>query len=186
MTALPMIPRRLPASNGALVISHNSNKGKGAALRTGLEYALQKEFEYVITIDTDGQHNPKFIPDFIAAFQNSGADLIIGSRRKNKMDMPWDRRCSNWMTSGILSLLLRRKIDDSQCGYRLLSRKLLESIKIESERFEVETEIIIKADQNGFDIKFIPIEVNYGVKFPTNIKRIEDTFRWCRRVLELI
>jgi glycosyltransferase involved in cell wall biosynthesis len=170
----------------ATVIRHESNRGKGAALRTGFEYALQHDFDLILTLDADCQHDAKYIPNFLDAYQNSGADLIVGSRVQDKADMPRERRFSNWTTSHILSFLLKYKVEDSQCGYRLHTRKLLESLTLESDRYELETEIIIKAIQSCFTIKFIPVRVEYGYGYPSHISHIKDTLRWCRRVLELI
>ncbi len=170
---------------GAKIIRHEINRGKGAALKTGFAYALENGYDLIITLDSDGQHDPKYIPLFLQAYNKTGADLIIGSRTGNKGDMPRDRRFSNWATSGILSLLLKKRIEDSQCGYRLITRKLLESISLESEKFELETEMIIKTVRAGFNIEFLSIEVKYEKAFPTHISRFVDTLRWCRKVLEL-
>lgn len=176
----------LVSSRGdAKVIRHETNRGKGAALKTGFAYALENGYDLIITLDSDSQHDPKYIPLFLQAYNKSGADLIIGSRFLNKGDMPWDRRLSNRITSIILTLLLKKRIEDSQCGYRLISRRLLESISLQSEKFELETEIIIKAVRVGIDIEFLPITVKYGKMFPTHISRLVDTLRWCRKVLEL-
>ena len=176
----------LVSSRGsARIIKHDANRGKGAALKTGFAYALDNGYDLIITLDSDGQHDPGYIPLFLQAYNKTGADLIIGSRAGNKGNMPRDRRFSNWVTSRILSLLLKKPIEDSQCGYRLISRKLLESISLESEKFELETEMIIKAVRAGIEIEFLPIEVKYEKAFPTHISRFVDTLRWCRKVLEL-
>ena len=128
----------------------------------------------------------KYIPDFLAAYERSRADMIIGSRTRDKADMPFDRRCSNFLTSRVLSILLGRYIEDSQSGYRLISTRLLKEISLRSERFQLETEIIIKAAQAGFKISFVPIKVIYGQEFPSSIHRFIDTLRWIQMVLEEI
>jgi len=147
----------IAADLGAVVIRHETNRGKGGALKTGFAYAVENDFDIVIALDSDGQHDPEFIPAFIERFSSSHADLIIGSRVKAKGDMPWPRRFSNWSTSRFLSFILKTNIEDAQCGYRLISRKLIESIILESDRFELESEIIIKAARAGFKIEFVPI-----------------------------
>jgi glycosyltransferase involved in cell wall biosynthesis len=171
---------------GADIVSHPFNKGKGAALKSGFAFAVERNFDAVITLDSDGQHDAKFIPEFIAAYKNTRADLIIGSRAQNKADMPWDRRLSNWLTSKTLSVLLRAKIEDSQCGYRLITADLLKAIQLKSERFQLETEIIIKAIKQGFKVGFVPITVVYGDVFPSYMNRFIDTCRWIQMVLEEI
>jgi glycosyltransferase involved in cell wall biosynthesis len=168
------------------VISHPVNKGKGAALKTGFAHALEYGYDAVITLDSDGQHSPSYIPDFIAAYQRTGADLIIGSRKEDIADMPWDRRLSNWLTSKTLSLLLGLPIEDSQCGYRFITADLLRNLELKSDRFQLETEIIIKAVKQGFKLRFVPIKVIYGRRFPSSMNRLVDTLRWITMVIEEI
>jgi glycosyltransferase involved in cell wall biosynthesis len=177
---------QIAQSVGVNYICHPSNLGKGAALKTGFNFALDNGFDIVITLDSDGQHKPQYIPSFLQSYANSGRDLIIGSRIRDKVDMPFPRRVSNWTTSHLLSLLLRIKIEDLQSGFRLYSRRLLESVFLESDHFELETEIVIKAVQAGMPPHFIPIKVEYGYGFPSHMNGFVDTLRWCRRVLELI
>lgn len=171
---------------GADVIRHDNNLGKGAALKTGFAYALENGFDTVITIDSDSQHDPADIPRFIRAFNQSGADMIIGSRKHHKNGMPWPRRFSNWSTSRFLSFILTKEIEDSQCGYRLISGKLLKSVGLISNRFELESEIIIKAVRAGFEIEFLPIKVDYYKARKSHMRPCADTIRWCRAVLKLI
>lgn len=171
---------------GAHVIKHDNNLGKGAALKTGFAYVLENGFDTVITIDSDSQHDPDDIPRFIQAYNQSGADMIIGSRKHEKNGMPWGRRFSNWSTSRFLSFILTKEIEDSQCGYRLISGKLLKSISLVSNRFELESEIIIKAVRSGFGIEFLPIKVDYFKARKSHMRPFADTIRWCRAVLKLI
>ncbi len=168
------------------VIRHPANLGKGAALKTGFNFALENDYGIVIALDSDGQHKPQYIPAFLQAYATNKYDLIIGSRIRDKVDMPFPRRVSNWTTSHLLSVLLRIKIEDLQSGFRLYSRRLLESVFLESDHFELETEIVIKAVQAGMPPHFIPIKVEYGYGFPSHMNGLVDTLRWCRRVLELI
>jgi glycosyltransferase involved in cell wall biosynthesis len=168
------------------VICHPVNKGKGAALKTGFKYAIEYNYDAVITLDSDGQHSPAYIPEFIKAYQRTGADLIIGSRAADRFDMPWDRRLSNRLTSKTLSLFLGIPVEDSQCGYRFITTELLRKVKLRTDRFQLETEIIIKAIQQGFKLRFIPIKVIYGRGFPSSMNRFIDTLRWITMVLEEI
>jgi len=178
--------RKVAEENAALVECHIINRGKGAALKTGFGYAIEHGYDTVITLDSDGQHDPDYIPDFLAAHEKYRADLIIGSRTGHKADMPFDRRCSNYLTSHFLSLMLGQKIEDSQSGYRLISVPFLKAVKLKSDRFQLETEIIIKAVKAGFKIDFVPIKVVYGKNFTSSINRWLDTYRWLEMVLEEI
>jgi glycosyltransferase involved in cell wall biosynthesis len=177
---------QMAARNNAIVLSHPCNRGKGAALKTGFAYAMGHIYDAVITLDADGQHNPEYIPSFVKAFVEIGADLIIGSRIDDKADMPWERRFSNWTTSHLLSSLLKFRIEDSQCGYRLYSRKAMGLPGLKSDRFEFETEAIIAAVRSGLNIRFLPVRVDYGPNFPTHMNPLFDTLRWCRMLLEAI
>jgi glycosyltransferase involved in cell wall biosynthesis len=177
---------QIAESRGANIIRHPANLGKGAALKSGFNFALENGYDIVITLDSDGQHKPQYIPSFLQTYASGGSDLIIGSRIRDKSDMPLPRRFSNWTTSHLLSRLMKVKIEDLQSGFRLYSRKLLESVSLESDHFELETEIVIKAIQAGMPPHFIPIKVEYGYGFPSHMNGFVDTLRWCRRVLELI
>lgn len=168
------------------LIRHPANRGKGAALKSGFKYAIENGYDAVITIDSDGQHDPKYIPSFIDAYENIGADLIIGSRLHNKAGMPQDRRLSNFLSSKFLSLILGVYVEDSQCGYRLITTRLLKNIDLKSDRFELESEIIIKAIKKGFKIRYQPIRVNYSKDFKSSMNRLTDTLRWVKMVLEEI
>jgi glycosyltransferase involved in cell wall biosynthesis len=173
----------------ATIIRHETNRGKGVALKTGFEYAIKHNYDAIITIDGDGQHDPKYIPDFIAAYSKAAESghllgMLIGSRIADKAYMPFQRRCSNYLTSSILSRLLHLNIEDSQSGYRLISAALLKQVNLRSARYQLETEIIIKAVRAGFAIDFVPIKVIYGAHFPTSIHGWADTFRWIKLILE--
>ncbi len=171
---------------GVIVITHETNRGKGAALKTGFDYAIRHDYEAVITLDGDGQHDPKYIPGFFKTHDKTRAGLIIGSRVHDKADMSFPRRCSNFLTSRILSYLLHTRIEDSQSGLRLITVPLLKRVRLKSDRYQLETELIIRAIQNGFKIRFTPIKVVYGKNFPSQINHMADTFRWIKMVLEEI
>ena len=171
---------------GVKIITLEVNRGKGAALKTGFNYAIEHGYDGVITLDGDGQHKAKYIPDFINMYSKTRAGLIIGSRKSDKADMSFPRRCSNFLTSQILSFLLSAHIEDSQSGYRLITTDLLRQIELKSDRYELETEIIIRAITQGFKTAFVPIKVVYGENFPSSINHFSDTFRWVRMVLEEI
>jgi glycosyltransferase involved in cell wall biosynthesis len=171
---------------GVTVIRHSHNRGKGAALKSGFQYAIEREFDMIITLDGDNQHDPEYIPAFLDRYGKIGADLIIGSRAGDKADMSFPRRCSNFLTSRILTFLLETGIEDSQSGFRLIKVSMLKNIRLRSDRYQLETEIIIKAAKAGRKIDFVPIKVYYGKKFPSSIKHLADTLRWILLVMEEI
>ncbi len=170
-------------SLGARVMKHTANRGKGAALRTGLEFALQASFDAVITLDADLQHPPEYIPQFIDLYSKGNVDLIIGSRLHDVKGMPFHRFLSNTITTFLVSARTARKIADSQSGYRLIDRRVLESVRLESSGFEAETEFLIKAALHGFRFGSIPIRTVYeGEKshmthFSTTVNFIKVLFQ---------
>lgn len=146
---------------GAVVLKHERNKGKGEALKTGFRYALEKNYHAVITMDADLQHDPESIPDFICK-ANGFPGIIIGIRKRNLKIMPFARWLTNNLTSAIVSVLSGQSIRDSQSGYRLISIQVLKSVKLESKKYDLESEILIKAKRKGFKIDEVPIKTIYA------------------------
>lgn len=164
-------------TNGANVIQHKRNMGKGTSLKTGFEYILSKEYDAVLIMDGDAQHSPDDIRKFIDLAGKHRNIMIIGNRMGNAKNMPFTRKLTNVFMSFIVSRICGQKIPDSQCGFRLIKRDLLKNIKIESARFEVESEILIEASRIGAKILSAPIKTLYG-KEASQINPFWDTFRF--------
>jgi glycosyltransferase involved in cell wall biosynthesis len=160
------------------------NRGKGAALRTGFAAALTAGADWVFTLDADGQHDPAEMPAFLAAARTGGADLWIGDRMRNTADMPWLRRLVNRFTSFIISTLAGQSISDSQSGYRLIGAPVLRALDLRFDRFEAESEILVKASRAGFRIGSVPIRTIYGEERST-IHPVRDSVRFISLVLKL-
>lgn len=143
---------------GAEVISFAANRGKGHALLAG--FAHLRDFDAVVTLDADGQHPPSCLPAFVAAAE-AGADLVLG-RREITPDMPPLRRFANRFSSSWCSAIAGQPILDSQCGYRLYRREVLERTPVEASRYEVETEMAVRAARLGFRIAHVDIPTVYG------------------------
>ncbi len=154
---------RIAQECGAFVIRHGVNRGKGAALRSGFEYILGKtQFRSVITMDADLQHDPDEIPKFAARWEQGSVDVIVGNRKRAGSGMPFHRVMSNAITSLLVSARAGVVMKDSQSGFRLISREVLSAVTIDSDGYEAETELLIKAARKGFTIDFIPIATIYG------------------------
>jgi len=170
---------------GVTCLRHETNRGKGAALATGFDHLLKMSFSFIITMDADGQHDPVDLDAFVAAASAPSAPgLCIGCRNMTPGVMPPARILSNRLTSFILGLLCGQRILDSQCGYRLYAAALLKKIRIGFDRFEMESEVIMKAAFLGFPIMFTPIQTLY-LKGPSNISHVADTLRWTGAVLRI-
>ena len=168
---------------GAHVIMHEKNKGKGAALRTGFHYALRQDVSAVITLDADGQHEPREIPRFLDAFQEKEYDLIIGAR--NFAQMPFSRRLANTIGKTVYSWAAGQKILDNQCGYRLIERGLLEFLLDSQEPgFEYEMEMILVCLKNRFKLGWLPIQTIYGEE-KSHIRSLPHVKNFFRMALKI-
>jgi glycosyltransferase involved in cell wall biosynthesis len=147
---------------GAKVLVHTTNRGKGKALNTGFDYAVQRGVDAAITLDADGQHDPAEIPKFIAAFRAGKGEVIIGQRDFSQM--PARNQFGNRTGTFLLGLAMGRPIPDNQSGYRLLSRAVLEKIRPDSSRFEAEVELLLRAQLAGFRMAWVPIRTIYNEK----------------------
>jgi glycosyltransferase involved in cell wall biosynthesis len=166
------------ARGGATVIRHPRNRGKGGALKTGFQYVVDNGFDGVITLDADGQHLPREIPKFLAAHRETGADLIIGGRSHLFEKMLPRRRFANRMSAAMISWAARTQITDSQSGFRYYSARLLREIRLRSEGFDLESEVIIRAGVRGFKVITIPIELGFVDGLSTShYKPMADSLR---------
>ena len=164
-------------SNGAIVTIQEENEGKGAALRKGFRRILKEDFAAVIILDGDGQHKVDDINNFIKKMEETGAGVVIGNRMNETSRMPYIRIQTNRFMSWLLSKVSGQYIPDSQCGFRLIKREVLQKIDLRSDRFEIESELIIKAAAAGFEIESVPIKTVYEDE-KSKINPIKDTIRF--------
>jgi glycosyltransferase involved in cell wall biosynthesis len=165
------------AREGADVIVHRKNHGKGMSLRDGFKRVLEGEYDYVITMDGDGQHHPDELEHFMKASCRSDTDLVLGNRMGDPKGMPLRRRATNWFMSSLISFMAGQSIPDTQCGYRLIKTKVLKAIPLTTDKYEIESEVLIEAARAGFVIRSIPIKSIYrGQK--SQIRPFKDTLRF--------
>lgn len=142
------------------VLRQEPNQGKAAALRRGFRELA--DYDFVATLDADGQHDPADIPRFLAA--TAEADLIVGARQLSGR-MPWHRQIGNRWASWVTTLLAGQPVADSQSGYRLHARSLLaevvQRIPETSDGYLFETEMLVRAARAGFRLGTVPIETVY-------------------------
>lgn len=174
-------------SHGAIVIRQEPNQGKGAALLNGFRYFLGGEYDAVLTLDADGQHDPAEIPLFAEKYERDHSDLIIGRRDFRKM--PFPRNISNTFGTWMFSNALNLYVPDNQSGYRLHSRRLVESmIDSQEHGFEFEVEIIFRCVLQGYRLDWVPISTIYTTEKHSHIKplpHIRHFFRITRKAREL-
>ena len=164
---------------GAGVATHPENRGKGAALKTGFAHATRRGYDAAITIDGDGQHDPASIPAFVEAFGSGRWDIVVGSRMDAVGEMPGLRVWTNRTTSRVVSFLARQEIPDSQSGYRIMGVDVLRDIadSLVTEKYDMESEILIRAGRRGYRIGAIPIESIYQDSV-SHINPFIDTLRF--------
>ncbi|MHB2148402.1 glycosyltransferase family 2 protein [Calditrichota bacterium LG25] len=168
------------------IYRYEHNRGKGMAIRKGLELFLNNnDTPFLLLMDADGQHPVQSIPDFLKKAQTQPFDLLIGNRVERVGKMPLLRIFSNTVSSLIVSWVTGERIVDSQCGFRLLRRRLIENIQLKEKGFQVETELIIKSAKHGYKIGFIPIPTIYNGQ-KSNIKHFSDTVRFIQIIIKEI
>lgn len=177
--------RECTESAGIVLLRHRVNRGKGEALKTGFAAASERNFDAVVTLDGDGQHDPDRIPEFIRLMESTGSDIVLGIRPFRLGEMPLDRICSNRLSSMITSFVAGKRIRDSQVGYRMIRRQVFESIHTRTHRFEAETEFLVRAVWAGFRISYCPVQAMYAGE-GSHIRRWKDTLRFCRLMTHLI
>jgi glycosyltransferase involved in cell wall biosynthesis len=161
-----------------VLVRFASNRGKGAALRAGIAEALGRGVEAVLTIDADGQHPPAAAPALIAALAH--ADVAIGTRSRAAGEMPFGRRVTNTLASAAVSAILGGSVADSQSGYRAIRRRVLERVSADGDRFEYETDFLIRAGRAGFRMEAVPIATVYGA--PSHFRALRDSTRVVRTI----
>lgn len=169
------------SSAGAVVIKHEKNLGKGAALNTGFAYALKEKFDYVITMDADGQHAPADIPVFIEAYRRTGVSVLVGNRMADPKGMPLVRKLTNIFMSWYLSKQMGQHVPDTQSGFRLYAAQALPFLATQSERYAAESETLLRLAVKKIKIDSVPITVIYRDE-KSKIRPFRDTIRFIRMV----
>ena len=162
----------------AISFPNKTNKGKGYSLRKGFRYSIKNKFDIVVTLDADGQHNPKFIPKLVKGIEQ-GYDIVIGTRRKRHSSMPKRRRTSNFVLSLVFSAASRTWIKDTQSGYRAINVKALKSLKLKTAGYETESEILMKLGRRGAKFGKIIIPVIYEDEI-SSINPVKDTIKFAK------
>jgi glycosyltransferase involved in cell wall biosynthesis len=163
---------------GAEVIVHPENRGKGETIKTGLRHWEEREIDFIIILDADGQHRPEEIDRFVAAaLSGNEPKLILGNRMKDVSSMPRLRQMVNRWMSQRISAVCGQEIPDTQCGFRMLHRQLIPDLLGGAARFDYETEMLIVASRRGLRIDSVPISTVYSDEV-SSIHPVRDTLRF--------
>ena len=165
--------RKILESIGCRFVAHGENRGKGAALLTGMDNAQARGIENVVVLDVDLQHPPELIGTFL---EFKPGELQIAYRRDRKT-MPMHRKLSNFLTSLFITVRTNTVIKDSQCGFRAFPIQLGLSQKIGATGFQYESELLLKAALSGYRIVHREIPVIYDDE-PSQMNNVTDTLKF--------
>ncbi len=168
----------LPAL-GTAYLENLPNQGKGFTLKRGADYALRKGYRHIVTIDADLQHLPEEIPRLLEKTERS--DIVIGTRKITLRVMPFARWLTNNLTSIIISVFSGQRVRDSQSGFRLVATKILAQTKVQSIKYDYESEILFQAGALGARIGEATISTVYEGSH-SYINPLKDTGRFIRQI----
>ncbi|MBN2382772.1 glycosyltransferase family 2 protein [bacterium] len=184
---------RITDHSGVTVLSHARNRGKGAALKTGFRYLIEQDYDWIVTLDADGQHDLDDIPGLLetchrAEQQGAQWGMVIGSRFAARDLIPRYRYYPNRIGQLFLRWLTGQQIEDTQSGFRVYRVRVLKQLDLCAERFALETEVILKTARLGYQILFTPIQTIYPEheREKTNFRPFVDTYRISLIVLKEI
>jgi glycosyltransferase involved in cell wall biosynthesis len=177
---------KIAISNGAELIRHSKNLGKGSAMKSLFNYAKDHNAELVVMIDGDGQFKANEIPLLIKPILN-GYDVVIGNRLGKNSKMPNYRTFGNKVLDKITNIAADLPFEDTQSGFRSYSKKAIESISIQSDGFGSDAEILVNAAQKNLKITDVPVSVLYDIGTKTSTKNpISHTTEVVLSLIELI
>ncbi|MCM1066624.1 MAG: glycosyltransferase [Muribaculaceae bacterium] len=143
------------------VVSYPANAGKGHALRSGFRRALERGFDYAITIDSDGQHYADDIPVFVKAVVEHPGALVVGERDLSNVDINGKSSFANKFSNFWFAVQTGRRLRDTQTGYRAYPLHRLRGLGLLTSRYEAELELMVLASWHGVELLPIPIKVYY-------------------------
>jgi glycosyltransferase involved in cell wall biosynthesis len=174
--------RQIASTYKATVLTNETNRGKGYAVRRGFQ---QAQGEFVVTLDADGAHSPKEIPDLINPLAN-GTDIVAGSRFLGNGTYKTSRlnRIGNFMFNTAIATLTGKRVTDSQTGFRAIKKQVIEKLNLTCSGYEIETEITVKSLKNGFTFEEKPITCKKRQHSTSKLKILRDGTKILRTILE--
>jgi len=156
------------------------NHGKGFAIKRGIEIAINRGYDYILIYDADNQFDINDISQFELALKiHPDAKIIIGNRLHNPIGMPFIRLLTNKLMSFIIGWLINQKIEDSQCGFKLIHKSVFD-LNLVSDRFDFESELLLKAGKAKMKIINTSINCIYFKDRISKINPIKDTIKFIK------
>ncbi|MBE0432697.1 glycosyltransferase family 2 protein [candidate division WOR-3 bacterium] len=162
-------------NKGVTLIDLAQNRGKGAALKAGFALARKKNLPRALVIDADCQHDVSDIARFLE--RNGRYDITIGERQDILRRMPRERRLTNKTVNLVVSLLSGVRTTDVQCGLRYIDLKVFDKMEVKTDRYEMESEMVINAGRRKYRVGFVPVKSIYGHE-QSYIHPLIDTMRF--------
>jgi glycosyltransferase involved in cell wall biosynthesis len=164
------------------MLEHKINLGKGAAMKTGVEYAFSRGADAVIFMDSDRQHNPEDLIKFIEALELGKYDVVLGSRNYG-YGVPLVRYLGNKLASIIIASLFGIYVSDVVCGFKAMTKNAYKKLKWESVGYGVETEVVARLGKTKLHHCEVPIEALYhdkvkGVTLLDAFGIVGDVIQW--------
>ena len=169
---------------GATVIRHEENKGYGVAVRRLLAEAKRRAADVVVLLDADSQHRPDEIPHLIKPV-SEGFDLVIGSREQQRVGIPRYRRIGLRVISFFSYILSRKKVSDSESGFRVFSKEAIATLELKENGMSVSAETIAKAAEKGLKITERPISIRY-TRDSSTLNPVVHGFEVLGRIIAMI
>ena len=172
---------------GAIIIKHDKNLGKGAALRSLFSFVKKNDFDIIVTIDGDGQFLPEEIEKLIEPIRTNQFDVVIGNRFLGKHEMPFYRKAGNKMLDKFTKIAADLPFEDTQSGFRAYSKKAIDKINFNSNGFGVDSEILIDAVNKDLKITEKYVSVIYDTGERTSTKNpVSHSMGVIASIIELI
>ena len=152
------------------------NRGKGFALRRGIELALERQPAALVLLDGDGQHDPADLPTLLAAWDSGEVDLVVGARLQDSGRIPKVRFWTNYIGTRILTWMTELELEDSQSGYRLIAAGLARRLRLRSDGYAIESEMLIKAGKLCARLGHVPVRTIYNDE-ESHFRPLTDTLR---------
>jgi glycosyltransferase involved in cell wall biosynthesis len=146
---------------GAIVVRQPQNRGKGAALVTGLRHLAERGITHALTLDADGQHLPSQLPVLLAASAAAPDAIVVGVRKKEGHAIRGINRFGNWVADTLMRRIAGQPLPDTQSGFRVYPVGPTLALGTEGTRYEFETEVLLRAARAGMPLVGVPVEVFY-------------------------
>ena len=163
-------------SAGGRVETLRENRGKGVALRRGIDLALERAPDLLVLMDADGQHDPDDLPALIEAGRSGDFDLIVGSRLQDAARIPSARYWTNYIGTRALTWMTGYTLLDSQSGYRVMTAELARRMNLRAAGYAIETEMLIKAAKLGARLGHVRVRTIYNSE-TSHFQPFADTIR---------